>query len=119
MILPLAAFLIIDKVRTGDGVLYSLKFIYIDTGLKEESLRIHVCLPTVVVVESIVVRASDRQFVLEGVIAVSDVVNHLLKPRLVGQVIIFLEVIYVSQSSVRLLSAIKRNLLQFYFSHSF
>jgi hypothetical protein len=75
--LPLAALFIIKKVRARNGWLYGLHVVDVNTGLKEESLWIHVGLSAAIVVETVVVRTADRQFVLQGIVATADVVNHL------------------------------------------
>ena len=87
-VFPLAALLIIKKVRANNSRRYGLHVVDVDTGLKEEGLWVHVSLPTTVVIEAIVVRASHGQFVLQGVVAATDVVHHLCQPRLVGQTVV-------------------------------
>ena len=108
-VLPLAALLFIKKVRASDGRLYGLRVVDIHAGLKQECLWIHISLTATVVAESVVVRATDGQLILEGIVAATDVVHHLRQPRLMGQTVIHLEVIYESQTSVGLLCAVKRN----------
>ena len=55
MAFPLAALLIIKKVRASNGRFYGLYVINVDAGLEEECLWVHVGLAAMVAVEAIVV----------------------------------------------------------------
>ena len=75
--MPLAALLIINKVRALDGLVDQLLVVNVYAGLEKECLCIHISLATMVVAESVVVRAAYRQLVLQFHLSTLDAADHV------------------------------------------